>query len=164
MAKVLLEGVDIMFRNFTGKAGEFNQEGDRNFAVILPGDVVDKLVDDGWNVRFRDPREEGDEPIAYLSIKVSYRNRPPKVAMITERGRTMLDEGTVSLLDWVDIQTVDMFINPYRWEKAGKTGISAYLDSIYVTINEDVLEKKYNTLPVDSAVPTRTDEVDEDDE
>jgi hypothetical protein len=33
---VLMEGVRIIFRNFAGKEGQYNKEGDRNFGVILP--------------------------------------------------------------------------------------------------------------------------------
>ena len=32
---VLMEGVRIIFRNFSGKEGQYNREGDRNFAVLL---------------------------------------------------------------------------------------------------------------------------------
>jgi hypothetical protein len=55
---VLMEGVRIIFRNFAGKEGQYNREGDRNFGVILPDDVAQQMLADGWNVKYLKPREE----------------------------------------------------------------------------------------------------------
>jgi hypothetical protein len=53
----------------------------------------------------------------------------------------------VEALDWVDIAMVDLIINPYEWAVSGKTGIKAYLASIYITIAEDALMLKYAEVP-----------------
>jgi hypothetical protein len=66
--------------------------------------------------------------------------------LITSRGRTNLDENAVEMLDWADILNVDLMVRPYEWNVNGKTGIKAYLQSIYVTIQEDELERKYSEL------------------
>jgi hypothetical protein len=50
------------------------------------------------------------------------------------------------MLDWADITNVDMIIRPFSWEVQGKTGIKAYLKSIFVTIQEDALEIKYSEI------------------
>lgn len=141
-----MEGVRIIFRNFAGKEGMYNREGDRNFSVLLDTDVAEKMVSDGWNVKWLKPREEGDEPQAYLPVSVSYnpKARPPKVVMITSRKRTELDEDMVEMLDWADIINVDLIVHPYEWAVSGKSGLKAYVQSLYVTIEEDPLEEKYS--------------------
>ena len=147
---VLMEGVKIVFRNFQGKEGEFNRKGDRNFAVLLDDDVANAMAEDGWNIKWLKPREDADEgetEQAYLQVSLNYdKGRPPTVVVITSRGRTHIGEEEIEMLDWADITNVDMIVRPYSWDVNGKQGIKAYLQSIYVTIEEDELEKKYAEL------------------
>jgi hypothetical protein len=144
---VLMEGVRIIFRNFAGKEGQYNREGDRNFGVILDEATAQKMAEDGWNIKWLKPREEDEEDSpeqAWLPVSVKYdAGRPPRIVLITSRGRTNLDESEVVMLDWADITNVDMIVRPYEWNVSGKTGIKAYLQSMYVTIDEDPLERKY---------------------
>lgn len=138
-----VEDAQIIFRNFSGKEGQYNREGDRNFAVILGREVADAMAKDGWNVRFLEPREEGDEATPYIQVSVNFKNRPPRVVMISSSGRTPLSEDSVEVLDWADIQTVDLIARGYDWTVNGKSGTKAYLKSMFVTIAEDELERKY---------------------
>jgi hypothetical protein len=145
---VLMEGVRIIFRNFAGKEGQYNREGDRNFAVLLDEKTAEAMAADRWNVKMLRPRteDEGEEPQAYLPISVNFKGRPPRIVLITSRGRTNLDESQVETLDWVDILNVDLIVRPYEWTVNEKSGIKAYLQSLYVTIEEDPLEMKYSDL------------------
>lgn len=140
---VILEDVRIFLRNFAGKGGEYNRAGDRNFAVLLDDRTARAMEKDGWNIKWLEPREDGDNPQAFLSISVSYKGRPPKIVMLTMRGRTNLTEDEVELLDWADILTCDLIIRPYDWLVNGKSGRKAYLQSLFATIDEDPLERKY---------------------
>lgn len=143
---VVLENVRIIFRNFAGKEGQYNREGDRNFAVLLTDEMAEGLSRDGWNVKTTREREVDDEKVGgepYLPVTVSYKGRPPRVVMVSSRGRTDLGEEEVELLDYSDIQNVDLIVRPYDWNVNGKSGRKAYLKSIFVTINEDELELKY---------------------
>lgn len=140
----------IRFLNFSGEEGKYNNAGNRNFCVLLDDDIAEQLEKDGWNVRYLEPYEEGDDKIPYTQIRVSYKNVPPKIVMISSGGKTMLTEDTVHILDWADITHVDLVINPFHWEVGGKEGVKGYLKSMYVTIYEDEFAQKYRDVP-DSA-------------
>ena len=147
---IRIEGARIGFRNFSGEEGRFNPKGRRNFCVFLDEDIAKDMEKEGWNVKWLQPREEGDEPQAYLQVKLVFGKIPPKIVLVTGRGKTRLDEDTVNILDWAEIQNVDLVIRPYNWEVNGDTGVSAYIKTMYVTLREDEFESKYCDVP-DSA-------------
>lgn len=139
----MVEDATIIFRNFAGKEGQYNREGDRNFAVILPEDVARQMLEDGWNVRYLESRDEGEPDTPYISVAVNFKNRPPRVVLITSASRTQLDENSVEVLDWADIRVADLIARGYDWNVNDKSGTKAYLQSLFVTIEEDALERKY---------------------
>lgn len=140
----MLEGAELLFRNFSGIEQKYNREGDRNFCVIVPPELVEGLASDGWNVKTLTPRDEGDSPRHYLKVNVKFDGaRPPKVVLITGKGRTDLTEDLIDLLDYAEIAMVDLIVRPYTWTVKGETGISGYLKTMFVTILEDALELKY---------------------
>lgn len=141
---VTIEGARILFRNFRGEEKTYNAKGRRNFCVILDPELASQLSEDGWNVKTLKPREEGDEPQPYLQVKVVYGARPPKIVLLSSAGKTDISEDTVDMLDWAEIENVDLVIRPYEYDVNGRTGISAYLKSMFVTIAEDYLEQKYS--------------------
>lgn len=139
-----IDDARIVYRNFSGMATQFNREGDRNFSLVIPDeDLANKLKEDGWNVKIKAPREEGDTPFMHLPVKVKFNDRGPNVYLITNGVRNKLDEETVNILDNVDILSVDLDIRPYDWDVQGKTGRTAYLQSIAVVQEVDRLAARY---------------------
>lgn len=140
-----IDDARIAFRNFRGEGDKFNREGDRNFVLIIPTEkIADELVREGWNVKIKDPREEGDVPFMYLPVKVKFNDRGPQVFLKTGDRVNRLDEESVGILDDVNILGVNLDIRPYDWEVNGKTGRTAYLQSIEVIQEVDRFAAKYS--------------------
>ena len=140
----MVEDARLIFRNFAGKEDQYNRAGDRNFSVVLDTQTAEQMLADGWNVKYLAAREEDEEDTPYISVAVNYKNRPPRVVLLTTSSRTQLDEDQVEVLDYADVKTADLIATGYDWVVGDKTGTKAYLKSLFVTIQEDALEAKYH--------------------
>lgn len=133
-----IDDARIVYRNFSGAPSKFNREGDRNFAVVIETqEQADALIAEGWNVKIKAPRDEGEDPFIYLPVKIKFNDRGPSVYLRSGKAMRKLSEDTVDVLDNVDILSVSMDLRPYDWEVNGKTGRTAYLQSINVTQEVD---------------------------
>ena len=134
----------IIYRNFAGRGDKFNREGDRNFALIIPTkDLADRLINDGWNVKVKPPRDDQETPFMYLPVKIKFNDRGPNCYLVTAGRANRLDEESIGILDDVDILNVNLDIRPYDWEVNGKTGRTAYLQGIEVTQRVDRFAARY---------------------
>ena len=139
-----IENARLMFKNFSGKASQFNREGNRNFAVrISDPETADTMKKDGWNVKALKPREEGDEPTYYITVNVNFNAFPPNIYRIAGKMKTLLNEETVGIIDRDEIVCADLIISPYRWEIGTNSGIKGYLKAAYITVEEDEFASKY---------------------
>ena len=149
MAKaVSLEGVRIGFRNFEGREGQYNKKGERSFAAFLDRDTAEALLAEGWNVKFpkenpgqTDPDADARDP--YIQISVGFDFYPANVFLISNGEPSRLTEDEVLMLDWAEIENVDLVLRPYEWSVNRNSGIKAYLKSGYFTIVTDKFAAKY---------------------
>lgn len=139
-----IDDARIIYRNFAGRGDKYNREGDRNFAVLIPDEeLANELAERGWNVKIKPPREDGDTPFMFLPVKVKFNDRGPNVYLKTGDAQNRLDEESVSILDNIDIISVDLDIRPYDWSVNGKDGRTAYLQAIRVTQDVDRFADRY---------------------
>lgn len=141
---IVMENARIIFKNFSGKPGKFNKDGQRNFALIIPDpQQAENLMNEGWNIRVNETWD--DQPVYYLNVSVAYNHSKPMIILVSGNNRTLLDEDTVEMLDWAEILNIDLIIRPYNWEINGNKGVKAYLKTMYVTIEADPFQHKYQT-------------------
>lgn len=147
-----MENARLIFRNFEGREEKYNRKGDRNFGLIIEdSEVAQQLMEDGWNIKELTPKNNDDyddtpEVIYWLPVTVRFDNVPPKVMLVTRRKKTRLNEENINTVDYANIAKVDLTVTPYDWEVNGKSGTKAYLQTMYVTINEDEFADKYADL------------------
>lgn len=142
-----IENARIGFRNFEGREGMYNKEGDRNFVVFLDFKTADKLSEEGWNIKY--PREdskiipEEDTREPFLPVSISTNKYPSVVYMKSNGNVVRLGEGELDILDWSELEHVDLVIRPYTWNVNNNEGIKAYLKTGYFTIITDKFAEKY---------------------
>lgn len=158
-AHELFENAVLLFRNFEGREGQYNTAGQKNFCVLIgqagpngqfipDHERADRMASQGWNIKQLNPREPGDIPTAYIQVAMGFEFKPPRLVLISSRGRVDLSEEQCPLLDWVDIAKADLIIRPYNWGPiGGRSGVKAYLKSLFITMLEDELELKYSDVP-----------------
>ena len=131
-----------MFKNFSGIKNNVNRNGERNFCLELDDDTAIELKNQGWNVRF--PEDDRYAPHLPVAVRFDQPRFYPKVFRVTSDNENQLDEETISGLDRDEIEYVDITIRPRFWEKdSGEKGIKAYVQTMFVHINEDELMREY---------------------
>lgn len=134
---VTVEGCRLLWPHLSGKAGRFNREGERGFTIVFDdADEVQKLIDEGYNVNIKAPREPGDEPFMKMTIKMAYTPKyRPQVWLNVNGQRKVLDENTCEAIDMLrssNITNVIVQFHPNIYDNEFGHGKSAWLDGIEV--------------------------------
>lgn len=143
---IYFENTEITFKNFSGRPTKYQrQEGFRTFSVVIDDpDMAQHLSEDGWNVRILRPRNEGNTPKYVLDVSINFNFwKKPEIYMICDGHKTKLDEEDLDILDGADIITSDIVVRPRLWDDNGTTRIKAYLQELYVTIQQSRFAAKY---------------------
>lgn len=144
---IVLSDTRVFFRNFSGNVSQYNRIGARTFACGLPADFARQLEADGINVKYsKDTDGMPDPERPFISVKVRYDVKPPKIFLVEGNSKTLLSEETVGILDSADIVRADLVITPVFYDVNGNTGFSNYLKTAYFTIEADEFADRYADL------------------
>lgn len=144
---IVLSDTRVFFRNFSGNVSQYNRAGARTFACELPIDFARQLASDGINVKYsKDADGFPDPERPFISVKVRYDVKPPKIFLVEGNTKTLLSEETIGILDSADIVRADLVITPAYYDVNGNTGFSNYLKTAYFTIEADEFADRYGDL------------------
>lgn len=129
-----IDDARIIWQNFSGRVTEYNREGKRSFNLIIETqEQYDALVAEGWNVRIKESRYEGEPPLMVLPVKVNFNQYGPNIYLISGKNRQKLNPDTVGILDNMEYANIDMDINPRDSVVNGKEFRTAYLQGMEIT-------------------------------
>ena len=151
IANIVKEGAKIVHKNFSGRPDQFRPNGGkRSFSLVIDNpEDAEILKEEGWYIKqFKKKNDTDDVPDFFLPVTVSFDNFPPKIYVVTKdkSGESMIrqiTEDEVGNIDDFEIDNVDLTIRPYCWDVGGKSGVSAYLKTMYVTLAQDDFAYKY---------------------
>nr|DAQ75946.1 MAG TPA: hypothetical protein [Caudoviricetes sp.] len=139
--QLTLENVRIIYPNFAGRESEYNTKGSREFALALDPELGQELASQGLNVKF--PTEDQPNRPVYLPVTLS--NGPEiqpwiKIVLVNNGNGTIINPTDVSQIIMLDEVTAgaraNVIVNPYNWSTAGRTGIKAYINKLYIYIDD----------------------------
>jgi hypothetical protein len=161
VANMTLEDAKFWGRpNFKGELDRFN-DSRRKFTVLIPEDIADTLAGLGWNIRRTDPKPEqlaiNPEMKPVYSLKVFMNFTPdeddpenvekesgPNVYIVMGGETEKLNSRTVGLLDRARIDSLDMEIRAWEYNKLEHPGkFSARLVELVAVIRPSILGDKY---------------------
>ena len=133
----------IIWKNFEGRENRFGS-CKRTFSLVLDDATASKLTDNGWNVKIKDGREPGDDPLITTEIVVNMENeieryRPDIKLYSSFNGRNTcrtLDINSVGDLDQLELERVDLEIHPYEHNR-GQYSVKGYLNRLNAVQAED---------------------------
>lgn len=154
---LVIEDAELIFKsNFRGERRQYNDEGKRNFTVIVPEDRfdVDKMIEDGWNIKISKSKnpDYADEPRYYLKVNVRFDPVPPREFwLISNAGtpsetRVAITENNVDILDGRHFEKIDLVIHPNvkrDWESGQNEIRGVYLAEGWFYITTSVFAQRW---------------------
>lgn len=155
---LIIDGADLIFKNFSGRETAFNRLGERNFGVIIDdNNWAQALQLIGWNVK------KTSDGVYFLSVSVRLPSNPPEPTVtVTHKysDRTVqksykVDGSEIGALDNMRLTNCALKIHGYHYEINGRSGIKAHLTSLCAE-RESVKDVSYLVYDKDEWYENRT--------
>lgn len=145
----------LIYKNFSGEKRQYNNEGDRNFSILLEeGQSLQLQQDrnqwgDTWNIKPVKKRDPDEDQLYHLKVSAKFGDYPPACWLVSSGGRIKLPEEMVGMFDKLQAVKIDLTIAASDWhiKSTGATGRKAYLETIYFHMYENELDLEYREIP-----------------
>jgi len=155
-----IENAKLRYTNFAGAATQYKPAGQRTITVDIPPEYAQDIIDQGYNVKTKMPKNAGPDAEPYYQLEVHFSywgdKRDPIIHVISNNKMVDIYEDTVGLLDKVAIIGCDLTIKPRPYKSPIGEGISAYLVEAYITKRTSAFEDKYKNLMMTSVLAEET--------
>jgi len=153
-----LDDCSIIFKNFSGKAGMYNKEGDKNFCIKVDEELISQLENcknkdgKGWNVKLYTPKPDDKfkdkdlTPFHYLKVKIGNGNIPVQIEI---DGVTSVCQDITSL-DGLHIDHADVDLSAYDGIVNGAPFRAAYLKGMKVYATRS---SRFDTIGMTPSTP-----------
>lgn len=149
---IIVENAEIEYPQFSGEKTPNNTDGKRGFNLIIRDpEKAQEFANDGWLIKHHDPRDGDNDEYDYLPVAIRFDKYPPNIykvnpdmpepVLLNEDGVSLLPEYTKAYLN------IDVVISPSFWNVSGKSGIKAYVKTMYLRI----VDGEYPAKPRKSA-------------
>lgn len=135
---VIIEDARLLFKNFAGAKTRFNDAGKRNFNIVIDDpEVVQQMLDMGYNVRILGKREDDDEVTNVVKVNVNFDSKwPPRVYEVVDNKKIPLDGESVGILDDAYLTNVDIVCSTYRSGMGQfENRATLYLRELYASVD-----------------------------
>lgn len=162
-----VESPEIFMVNFAGRVTDNNPKGHRQFAWKIPTpEMAEAMKEEGWAVWYTKESERYGEPAPCITVEMRWHNTKelehlnPKIYRCTRKHPTgvLLTEDLVPDLERDEIQDIVLWINPSHWTVNGKSGIKAYVDSMWVKVEDNDPTDKFWHYPDEDELPFEMEE------
>ena len=131
---VSIENTRFIFEtNFSGDPRRDKFGSDKRYAnIIVPEELAEELIDEGFNVRCTDPKDGEYEKTYFVKATVNYDSKfPPRIYLVSgDNPPTLLDSESVCNIDTMYIKNVNVILSKYYNAKIDKW--SLYVRTMYV--------------------------------
>lgn len=103
----------MLYKNFAGDPAKNYKPGDhsRRFSLLLDEPVAKDLMNQGWNVKKKDARNEDEEPYYITEVTVNMECKyPPKIMLYTELNGEYNEPVEIDIADFIKIDNGEIRI------------------------------------------------------
>lgn len=133
---VSIENTRFIFEtNFSGDPRRDKFGSTKRYAnIVLPEDVASQLMEEGFNVKCLDPKEdyESNEPTYFIKATCNFESKyPPRIYLVSgDNNPSLLDSEAVGVIDTVYIKNVNAILSKWYNDNTGKW--SLFVRTLYV--------------------------------